>query len=114
LRSEGGGDPRIAIAEVEKAISGVEVTVLDVERRERSVPVSMASFIVPVGQRTDVDVHDVDEIWVIARGSGKLRYGSDVFDAKVGDAYWFASRVEHQIENSGLEELSVVSIWWHA
>ena len=43
--------------------------------------------------------HDEDEYYFIARGSGKLVIDQEVFDCRVGDAFFVAANVPHHFEN---------------
>jgi mannose-6-phosphate isomerase-like protein (cupin superfamily) len=39
--------------------------------------------------------HDEDELYFIARGSGKIVIGEDVFDFNAGDVFFVAAKVPH-------------------
>ncbi|HVF30906.1 MAG TPA: cupin domain-containing protein [Pyrinomonadaceae bacterium] len=54
-------------------------------------------FFAPKG--TDYQtLHDEDEFYFIARGTGKLVVDTEVFDCTAGDAFFVAAKVPHHFE----------------
>ena len=43
--------------------------------------------------------HEEDEFYFIARGTGKLMIGDDVFDCVAGDAFFVAAKVPHHFNH---------------
>lgn len=75
-------------------------------------PFKAARFEVPPGSTTELDVHDVVELWMVRSGHGTVRSGSEVFDISPGEMVFFASRVTHQITNTSTGPLRLFSAWW--
>ncbi len=75
-------------------------------------PFKAARFEVPPGSTTDLDVHDVAELWMVRSGHGTVRSGGEVFDVSPGEMVFFASRVTHQITNTSTGRLRLFSVWW--
>jgi mannose-6-phosphate isomerase-like protein (cupin superfamily) len=55
-------------------------------------------FFAPTGDDYQT-FHDEDEFYFIARGSGKLVIGDEVFDFSSGDAFFVAAGVPHHFED---------------
>jgi mannose-6-phosphate isomerase-like protein (cupin superfamily) len=77
-------------------------------------PFRGARFEVPAGATTERDVHDVAELWLVRSGSGTVTSNDTVMDVGPGEMVYFASRVPHQITNTGPDQLRLFSVWWHA
>lgn len=75
-------------------------------------PFTAARFEVPPGATTELDVHDVAELWMVRSGSGTVISGDTTMDVTAGAMVHFASRVPHQVTNTGTEQLRVFSVWW--
>ncbi|MEV4580452.1 cupin domain-containing protein [Nonomuraea jabiensis] len=88
--------------------SGLAVT----EVRELPAPFKCALFTVPQGATTELDQHDVAEMWFIHHGSGTLLSDGEELAVRAGDAIHFPGRVPHQLRNTGGEPLEVFSVWW--
>ncbi len=43
-------------------------------------------------------MHDEDEFYFIARGSGELVFGSERYPCKAGDAFFVPAKVKHRFE----------------
>lgn len=61
---------------------------------------------------TPVDKHEVAEFWRILSGRGKLSHNKSEKELMVGDWCLFYPYEEHQITNTGHEELKILSIYW--
>jgi mannose-6-phosphate isomerase-like protein (cupin superfamily) len=75
-------------------------------------PVSAARFVVEPGATTDLDVHEVVEVWTVMSGSGTLLSADRRMRISTGDSTFFASNVPHQLVNDGDMPVEVFSIWW--
>ena len=80
--------------------------------RLRSTPFKMARFTVAPGATTDVDVHDVQEIWMLAAGQGTVIYEDTAVELGPGDVVHFESRKPHRFRNDGSTESLIFSVWW--
>lgn len=70
-------------------------------------------FIVSSGQRTDVDVHAVRELWLVLSGQGSLLRDGSQFDFIPGSLFVFSPYQEHQLIASSGQAVIVFNIWWH-
>lgn len=75
-------------------------------------PFTAARFEVPPGATTELDVHDVVELWMVRSGTGTVVSGEETFDVAPGAMVYFASRVPHRITNTGSDQLRLFSVWW--
>lgn len=75
-------------------------------------PVSAARFTVQPGARSELDVHEVVEVWTVMRGRGTIISGAERITAVTGDSVYFDSNVPHQLVNSTTEPIDVFSVWW--
>jgi quercetin dioxygenase-like cupin family protein len=78
-------------------------------------PFTIARLTVDPGCATPVDSHAVTEVWVVAQGSGGLRYdGRDEIRIGPGDVVRFVPPRTHQLVNDGPETMVVHSVYWLA
>lgn len=78
-------------------------------------PFTLARLTVEPGCATPIDSHAVTEVWLVAQGSGELRYdGRDKIRLGVGDAVRFLPPRTHQLINDGPETMVVHSVYWQA
>jgi len=75
-------------------------------------PFTAARFEVPPGATTELDVHDVVELWMVRTGTGTVTSGDTTMDVAPGSMVYFASRVPHRVTNTGDEQLRLFSVWW--
>jgi mannose-6-phosphate isomerase-like protein (cupin superfamily) len=75
-------------------------------------PFTAARFEVPPGVTTELDVHDVVELWMVRSGTGTVVSGDTTMDVAPGAMVYFASRVPHRITNTGTDQLRLFSVWW--
>ena len=57
---------------------------------------SAGMYILPAGGEDDQVPHREDEIYVIHRGSGKIRIADETFDIQPGSVIFVAANVEHR------------------
>lgn len=75
---------------------------------------TLARLTVEPGCATPVDSHAVDEVWIVAKGSGELRYdGVEGIRLGEGDAVRFVPPRTHQLLNDGPDTMVVHSVYWH-
>ncbi|GAA3808384.1 hypothetical protein GCM10022226_30620 [Sphaerisporangium flaviroseum] len=75
-------------------------------------PFNASRFEVPPGRTTELDVHDVAELWMVRSGHGTVVSGGTTLDVAPGEMVYFAGRVPHQVTNTGTDRLRVFSVWW--
>jgi mannose-6-phosphate isomerase-like protein (cupin superfamily) len=75
-------------------------------------PFTAGRFEVPPGATTELDVHDVVELWMVRSGTGAVVSGDTTMDVAPGAMVYFASRVPHQITNTGTDQLRLFTVWW--
>jgi mannose-6-phosphate isomerase-like protein (cupin superfamily) len=72
---------------------------------------TVGSTIVYPGARTGGHTHpEVEEIYYITKGKGKMLIDEDEFEIKTGDAFWVKPGAFHTTFNTGLEPLEYVWI----
>jgi mannose-6-phosphate isomerase-like protein (cupin superfamily) len=76
-------------------------------------PFKAARFEVPPGRTSELDVHDVAELWMVSAGTGMVRSGDSTLEVGPGAMVYFAGRVPHQVTNTGTGQLRVFSVWWN-
>ncbi len=75
-------------------------------------PFTAARFEVPPGATTELDVHDVVELWMVRNGTGRVTSGDTTMEIAPGAMVYFASRVPHMVTNTGIDQLQLFSVWW--
>ncbi len=75
-------------------------------------PFKAARFEVPPGSTSELDVHEVAELWMVSAGTGTVHSGDTTLDVGPGAMVYFAGRVPHQVTNTGTDQLRVFSVWW--
>jgi mannose-6-phosphate isomerase-like protein (cupin superfamily) len=79
---------------------------------DRGWPFSTSRFRVPPGSVSELDQHEVAEIWMVRSGAGNVRSGDDIITIAAGESVFFPSMVPHQVETTSSSPLEVFSIWW--
>ena len=74
-------------------------------------PFESSRWSVPPGATSELDVHEVVEVWLVRRGSGTLHSNGSNTHLVPGDAVLMPSEVPHRV-TAGPEQLEVFSIWW--
>ena len=75
-------------------------------------PFKASRFEVPPGRTSELDVHDVAELWMVRSGSGTVISGGTTLEVSPGEMVYFAGQVPHQITNTGTAPLRLFSVWW--
>jgi mannose-6-phosphate isomerase-like protein (cupin superfamily) len=75
-------------------------------------PFSASWWTVEPGETTPVDRHEVHELWLVARGEGAMRLGSEELQVRAGQAIYIPPDDEHVVTATGSEDLVVFSTWW--
>ncbi|GIJ51789.1 hypothetical protein Val02_86750 [Virgisporangium aliadipatigenens] len=102
-------DPRLTATGDPDAPPGIGWDVIDLP----GAPFTVARLSVAPGCTTPIDSHAVTEVWVVARGSGELRYdGAAGIRLTEGDAVRFVPPRTHQLVNDGTETMVVHSVYW--
>ena len=76
------------------------------------LPFKYSRFLVSPGSASRRDQHEVQEVWVILSGHGKLLFDGGEFSVKPGDVVHFGSMRTHQVENEGAGDMEIFSFWW--
>ncbi|MDV9176785.1 cupin domain-containing protein [Streptomyces sp. W16] len=58
------------------------------------------------------DQHTVQEIWLIAQGSGRMTLDGQDFDVTEGQVVFIPSQQPHQVTATGERALVAYSVWW--
>lgn len=103
------GPKRISYAAPEREPSGMVVECAD---RADGWPFQASRWEVPPGATSELDVHDVAEVWFVREGTGTIASGDHVLDVAQGEMVHFAGRVPHQVTNTGTGPLRMFSVWW--
>jgi quercetin dioxygenase-like cupin family protein len=75
-------------------------------------PVSAARFSVQPGAESELDVHEVVEVWTVTSGRGVILSGDREVEVTEGDSVFFDRNVPHLLRNRGTDPVAVFSIWW--
>jgi mannose-6-phosphate isomerase-like protein (cupin superfamily) len=78
----------------------------------RALPFKTARFTLPPGAKSELDEHEVVELWIVQDGAGRLRSGDTETILSPGQAVFFSSHVPHQVEATSDGPLQVLCIWW--
>jgi mannose-6-phosphate isomerase-like protein (cupin superfamily) len=104
--------PKLNLSMVELIAPGVIVHPVDFSGRNVNPPFKATCFEVMPGCSTPPDQHEVQECWIIMKGSGILEFAAKQHVIREKDVLYFASRELHQIFNDGSETLIIFSIYW--
>ncbi len=77
-----------------------------------ALPFRYSKFVVAPGNTSRLDQHEVLEVWVILAGTGTLKTDGDESPVAGGDVVHFSSMRNHQVTNTGPDNLEVYSFWW--
>ena len=91
---------------------GVQLSLLDMGSRAGVFPFKASRFVLAPGAMSPIDEHTVAEIWMTARGSGRLLYGDAAYDMSPGDVFYIQPRVKHHAVNTSDQPLEIFSVWW--
>ncbi|MBV2153291.1 cupin domain-containing protein [Kitasatospora sp. SUK 42] len=75
-------------------------------------PFSASRFTVPPGATSELDQHEVAELWMVAAGCGTVHSEERRLDIGAGDVVLLPSRAPHRLENTGSQPVEVFSVWW--
>ncbi|HEU5470234.1 MAG TPA: cupin domain-containing protein [Actinophytocola sp.] len=106
---------RIAYQEPEPYESGmvIEEVAADATPGAPHWPFRASRFEVPPGATTELDIHDVAELWLVRSGHGTVRSGGTTLEVGPGEMVYFAGRVPHQVTNTGADAMRLFSVWWN-
>ncbi|MGC5052392.1 SidA/IucD/PvdA family monooxygenase [Micromonospora sp. DT48] len=109
----GGGPLTVGFRCPERSPGGMSVEMAVLPGSDiRPVPFHSSRWEVPPGAVSDLDVHEVEEIWMVGSGRGRLVSDDDAIDVAPGDMVFMPSKVPHQVVNTGTEPLRIFSVWW--
>lgn len=75
-------------------------------------PFRMATFQIEPRCATIAEAHEVEEIWYIASGSGRVTIDDVMTEVSPGDIVYFPPHAKHQLRNVGSQRIEAVSLWW--
>lgn len=103
----------VGFTDAERSPGGMSVEMAALPGSQaRQVPFRSSRWEVPPGAVSDLDVHEVEEIWMVRSGRGWLISGEGRTEVAAGDMVFMPSMVPHQVENTGDEPLRFFSVWW--
>jgi mannose-6-phosphate isomerase-like protein (cupin superfamily) len=70
----------------------------------------LAYAILPAGNTIEEHIDDVEEIYLIFRGSGLMRVGNETKEVREGDSVWIPAGEPHSLENTGNEEAFILVV----
>jgi len=112
MTQAGEGRPaRIDFAAAEAAESGMVVAEA-LPPAAAGWPFQASRWEVPPGRTSELDLHDVAEVWLVRSGQGTVLSGGTELPVRAGEMVFMASRVPHQVRNTGTEALRMFSVWW--
>lgn len=104
---------RVKLCPPENCAPGMVVFETDLLSSAQSpVPFQASRWTVQPGCNSPIDSHSVHEIWLVARGSGELRYDGAELEVAPGDMFYFEPPKGHQVFNTGTDVLEIFSVWW--
>jgi mannose-6-phosphate isomerase-like protein (cupin superfamily) len=65
------------------------------------------------GAKLPLHSHLEKEIWIVTRGRGNLSIEGKRHELNTGDIVYFGSGMLHELTNTGLGPLELVSLYWH-
>jgi mannose-6-phosphate isomerase-like protein (cupin superfamily) len=77
-----------------------------------SWPFECSRFTVPPGATSEIDQHEVAEVWMVRSGTGTIQSLDASLDVSAGESVFFPPWIPHQVTNTGSRELEVFSVWW--
>ncbi|MDI2128356.1 cupin domain-containing protein [Yinghuangia seranimata] len=75
-------------------------------------PVKASWWCVAAGETSFPDQHEVQELWLIAAGSGVMTLGERELRVQRGQIVYIPTQVPHQVTADAEETLEAYSIWW--
>lgn len=106
-------ESRLDVANSYEKESGTKVAIMDVPTVGLpAAPFKLARVEVPAGGMTDPDTHEVREIWMIARGEGRLVLAGEETRVRAGDVLFFDSHQTHTLHNEGDTPIEFFTVWW--
>lgn len=76
------------------------------------VPFGLIEFSIEPRTASETGSHPLAEIWRVVSGRGRVTTEDDSMEVKAGDLVYLRPNVVHQLENSGDDVLSALSITW--
>ncbi len=70
----------------------------------------LAYAILPVGNTIEEHIDEVEEIYIIFKGSGIMQVGKERKEVKEGDAVWIPIGEPHSLVNNGNEEVFILVV----
>lgn len=77
-----------------------------------AAPFKASWWAVEPGCTSFPDRHEVQEVWLIARGAGRMTLGERELDITGGQIVFIPSDLPHLVTATGTEPLEAYSIWW--
>ncbi len=64
------------------------------------------------GEAVTSHSHEEKEIFFVVKGIGVMRIGADKRKVGFGDTIYVTPDIEHDLTNTGTEQLLFLSVWW--
>ncbi|GGB25616.1 hypothetical protein GCM10011492_14670 [Flexivirga endophytica] len=93
-----------------------EITVQWHAFEQLRLPVAVQTWRLPPGASEGLHTHDptsdpLEELYLVIAGTGRMRVDDDVHDIRPGDCVVAAAGTEHDLTNTGDDELRVLVVW---
>lgn len=79
------------------------------------LPVAIQTWVIPPGGFEGYHRHDgrapLTEFYQVLQGEARMRVGDQVYDLLPGDSVVAPSEVDHDLRNTGTEQLRVLTVW---
>lgn len=106
-------DPRVAFQPPSSSRPGVALHLARLEEKGAgTAPFQGGRFTVEPGRTSRPDNHAVRECWMVAAGTGVLRYDDRELRISASDFLMFEPHRTHRVHNDGDETLVIHTVWW--
>lgn len=106
--------PKVTFNKPQSSKKGVYLHIADFQAKNKSInPFKGGKFIVQPMKTSNLDEHQVQECWMVAKGSGILSYENRKVEIFEGDFLFYTPLKKHQVFNSSKsEDLIIYTVWW--
>jgi len=86
----------------------------DLESNSLGCTYGVISFQVKPNSRTVPHSHLSSEMWIVLRGSGKVKVDNEELILIAGEPFFVESNILHSIINDTDKPLDILSLWWRS
>ncbi|MFD5648743.1 cupin domain-containing protein [Streptomyces sp. NPDC127039] len=104
--------PGVLLIEDYEGKSAIEHVMPRTPDGAEAAPVRTSWWSVEPGCTSFPDRHAVQELWLIAAGSGRMSLGDQSLDVRAGQVVFIPSQEPHTVTATGPDALEAYSIWW--